>query len=138
MALLAALGLLPGAAVHPVERHVGVWTSAPKLVPGTAQQPDGPLAGNGDFGVVIGGGRECCGGQCCGGPGVLDADLGFFFGKNDYVSSSPSRSYWLLKLAYVTWQSSHRAGPRCSIELGRQNSPGRHWEWEEQRGKETL
>ena len=73
---------------------------------GGAQQPDGPIAGNGDFGVSIGGGRECCKGQCCtaeGGPGtdgkpgtlnniadrpgaasLVNADLMLFYGKNDF------------------------------------------------------
>ena len=72
---------------RPVDRHVGRWTAAPTLVPGTSQQPDGPLGGNGDFGFVIGGGRECCGGHCCangGGASVADGDLNFFYGKNDF------------------------------------------------------
>lgn len=75
---------------HPVDRHIGRWISAPRLVPGTSQQPDGPLAGNGDFGVVLAGGRECCGGKCCGGAGVRDADLGLFFGKNDFWANGPA------------------------------------------------
>ena len=48
------------AVARPVERHVGVWTAAPTSVPGTSQQPDGPLAGNGDFGFVIGGKDTVC------------------------------------------------------------------------------
>ena len=37
---------------HPVSRHIARWSSAPALVPGGgstggAQQPDGPIAGNG-------------------------------------------------------------------------------------------
>ena len=79
-----------GARARPIHRHVGRWASSPNLVPGAFQQPDGPLAGGGDFGVVIGGGRNCCGGRCCTSPGVMDADLGFYFGKNDYWVNGPA------------------------------------------------
>ena len=96
---------------HPVARHIARWSSAPTLVPGGgstagAQQPDGPIAGNGDFGVSIGGGRECCNGACCaadGGPGggteipkrpgaasLVNADLMLFYGKNDFWYNGPS------------------------------------------------
>jgi hypothetical protein len=103
--------ILRAMASHPVSQHIARWDSAPTLVPGGgktggAQQPDGPIAGNGDFGVSIGGGRECCKGRCCtaeGGPGtdgkpgslnniadrpgaasLVNADLALFYGKNDF------------------------------------------------------
>tara|TARA_B110000208_G_scaffold170379_1_gene211868 strand:+ start:120 stop:2885 length:2766 start_codon:yes stop_codon:yes gene_type:complete len=75
---------------HPVSRHVGRWETAPTRVPGTAQQPDGPLCGNGDVGVVLGGARECCGGSCCNPPAVKQADLLFALGKNDFWINGPN------------------------------------------------
>ena len=74
---------------RPVDRHIGRWETSPNLVPGgvgtgASQQPDGPLAGNGDFGVVVGGGRNCCGGRCCERPNIAMADLALYFGKNDF------------------------------------------------------
>jgi hypothetical protein len=89
--------LSPGpAAARPVDRHVGRWDAAPVAVP-SRSPTDGPLAGNGDFGVAIGGGRRCAspyGGKsppCAvdGGANVSTADLGLWFGKSDYWINGP-------------------------------------------------
>ena len=57
---------------------------------------DGPLAGNGDMGVVITGGRHCSESlhECVvdGGANVSTADISFYFGKTDFWINQPSRS----------------------------------------------
>ena len=76
---------------RPVERHIGRWNRPPLYVP-TRVPTDGPLAGNGDFGVVVGGGRQCTlDGGCAiaGGANVSDADIGFWFGKSDFWINQP-------------------------------------------------
>ena len=55
-----------------ISRHTAVFTRPPKLVPST-KVVDGPILGNGDVGVTIGGPPE---------------DQQFFLGKNDLWSES--------------------------------------------------
>ena len=59
-----------------VTQYKGVFTSPPKNVP-SLFTPDGPIAGNGDVGIVYGGstGKQC-----------------FYFSKNDF---------WKAKLGYA-------------------------------------
>ncbi len=59
-----------------VSKYKGIFTSPPKKVP-TLFTPDGPIAGNGDVGIVYGGSTEK---QC------------FYFSKNDF---------WKAKLGYA-------------------------------------
>lgn len=56
----------------PVERHTGIWSSPPRLTPGTGGVVDGPLLGNGDLGVT-GSGTDA------GSPTVQ-----LWLGKNDF------------------------------------------------------
>ncbi len=56
-----------------VSCYKAVMTQPPKHVP-TAKTPDGPLAGNGDIGIVIGGAAN---------------HLTFYFGKNDFWRAYP-------------------------------------------------
>ena len=53
-----------------VARHIFVMTAPPKLVP-SFTVVDGPIPGNGDLGIAIGGSPE---------------EQGFYFGKNDFWS----------------------------------------------------
>ncbi|WP_200815591.1 glycosyl hydrolase family 95 catalytic domain-containing protein [Pedobacter africanus] len=54
-------------------RYKAVFTAAPKKVP-TAKTPDGPLAGNGDIGLTLGGSPD---------------KLCFYLGKNDFWRAYP-------------------------------------------------
>ena len=98
LALLLALGctwLRPGAvaaAPHPVTRHSPVWWANgafPTAVP-TRGVPDGPIGGNGDLGLTLGG--VVVPGSAIGSPGAGASDnqnaslgaLGMFLGKNDF------------------------------------------------------
>lgn len=54
-------------------RYKAVFTEAPKKVP-TAKTPDGPLAGNGDIGLTLGGNPD---------------NLCFYLGKNDFWRAYP-------------------------------------------------
>ena len=56
-----------------VNRYKAVMTEPPKNVP-TSKTPDGPLAGNGDIGIVMGG---------------TPNRLTFYFGKNDFWRAYP-------------------------------------------------
>lgn len=56
-----------------VSRYKAVFTEVPARVP-TAKTPDGPLAGNGDIGLVIGGTPD---------------ELKFYIGKNDFWRAYP-------------------------------------------------
>lgn len=56
-----------------VSRYKAVFTEVPKRVP-TTKTPDGPLAGNGDIGLVMGGDPE---------------QIKFYFGKNDFWRAYP-------------------------------------------------
>ena len=58
------------------------WNATPKCAP-CRVVPDGPVAGNGDLGVVIGGSPGTALGPPGGAPGGDEA-LGLYFGKNDY------------------------------------------------------
>lgn len=64
--VLAVITLL--LALASAARHVGVWDSPPTGVPST-KVAEGPLLGNGDMGVVLGGSR---------------ASLDFFIGLNQF------------------------------------------------------
>jgi hypothetical protein len=55
------------------DKYKGIFTHPPLNMP-TNKVPDGPIAGNGDVGLVIGGNNE-----------VLD----FYFSKNDFWKSKP-------------------------------------------------
>jgi alpha-L-fucosidase 2 len=54
-------------------RYKAVFTKAPEKVP-TAKTPDGPLAGNGDIGLTLGGNPD---------------QLSFYLGKNDFWRAYP-------------------------------------------------
>lgn len=54
-------------------RYKAVFTKAPELVP-SKKTPDGPLAGNGDIGLTLGGSPD---------------KLAFYFGKNDFWRAYP-------------------------------------------------
>ena len=56
-----------------VSRYKAVMTQPPKHIP-TTKTPDGPLAGNGDIGLVVGG---------------VPSHLTFYFGKNDFWRAIP-------------------------------------------------
>lgn len=56
-----------------VERYKAIFTKAPTKVP-TAKTPDGPVAGNGDIGLTVGGNPD---------------KLVFYFGKNDFWRAYP-------------------------------------------------
>lgn len=56
-----------------VERYKAIFTKAPTKVP-TAKTPDGPVAGNGDIGLTLGGNPD---------------KLVFYFGKNDFWRAYP-------------------------------------------------
>ncbi|KAH8071340.1 hydrolase [Aureococcus anophagefferens] len=58
------------------------WNATPKCAP-CRVVPDGPLVGNGDLGVVIGGSPGTALGPPGGAPGGDEA-LGLYFGKNDF------------------------------------------------------
>ncbi|KAH8071300.1 hydrolase [Aureococcus anophagefferens] len=58
------------------------WNATPKCAP-CRVVPDGPIVGNGDLGVVIGGSPGTALGPPGGAPGGDEA-LGLYFGKNDY------------------------------------------------------
>lgn len=75
---IAALMLLAfNKKCYPQEIYAGkykaVFTSAPQKVP-TAKTPDGPLAGNGDIGLTLGGNPD---------------KLSFYLGKNDFWRAYP-------------------------------------------------
>ena len=85
----------PPAVPHPVARHSPVlWDTGayPTAVP-TRGVPDGPLAGNGDLGVVLGGGvvpGSAIGSPGAGAQGLIPApghhngSLAMYLGKNDF------------------------------------------------------
>ena len=74
--LIGALSLLATAALAEpvVSRHVATFTQPPSHVP-TNAMPDGPLLGNGDVGVVLGGPPEA---------------QRFYLGKNDFWTRHPA------------------------------------------------
>ena len=55
------------------DKYKAIFSSPPLNVP-TNKVPDGPIAGNGDVGLVIGGNNE---------------ELDFYFSKNDFWKSKP-------------------------------------------------
>eukprot|EP01047_Picozoa_sp_COSAG01_P018503 COSAG01_NODE_1004_length_12197_cov_8.942718_6_plen_329_part_00 len=59
-----------GPTMLPVQRHVGRWTTAPTMTPGTGNVIDGPLIGNGDAGAALASARA--------------ETLDFYLGKGDF------------------------------------------------------
>ncbi len=77
-----------------VARHKGVFTEPPAMTP-SRKTPDGPLLGNGDMGVTIGGVSERRKSSRLGGPGVISSVS---------VTSSPERHrFWISKNDF--WKS---------------------------------
>ena len=72
-------------ALNIVQQYQGVWTSPPSVLTG-GRAFDGPLMGNGDAGVVVG--------------GTID-NMTFYLGKNDFWSYNPAgvRSFGSINLA---------------------------------------
>lgn len=75
LAILMVFGLVCKNRAQPpyAGRYKAVFTTVPKKVP-TAKTPDGPLAGNGDIGLTLGGNPD---------------KLVFYFGKNDFWRAYP-------------------------------------------------
>ena len=89
-ALVCGGALAADAEIGPIARHVAVFDKPPRLVP-TRGMTDGPLLGNGDVGVVLG--------------GPASEQL-FYIGKNDFWSSNPAmvKSVGMVRLAMPALQ----------------------------------
>lgn len=75
LSIVMLLGLRQAAGAQEIYagRYKAVFTSAPRKVP-TSKTPDGPLAGNGDIGLTLGGNPD---------------KLLFYLGKNDFWRAYP-------------------------------------------------
>ena len=97
-------------ALQIVSRQKGVFTTPPIVMP-TRKVPDGPLLGNGDVGVVIGGVVERQKYFGLGAPGGGDVNL-----KSISVTNSPERHrFYLSKNDFWKAKAIYPNGHPCPI-----------------------